>query len=65
MNEPFAMTVSQLNEYMKTLVDSSSVLSNVCIVGEISNFTNHYKTGHLYFSLKDEGALVKAVMFRT
>lgn len=65
MNEPFAMTVSQLNEYMKTLVDSSPVLSNVCIVGEISNFTNHYKTGHLYFTLKDENALVKAVMFRT
>ena len=65
MNEPFAMTVSQLNEYMKTLIDSSPVLSNVCIVGEISNFTNHYKTGHLYFTLKDENALVKAVMFRT
>lgn len=65
MNEPFAMTVSQLNEYVKTMFDSSPVLSNVCIVGEISNFTNHYKTGHLYFTLKDEGGLVKAVMFRT
>ena len=65
MDKPFAMSVSQLNEYMKTLIDSSPVLSNVCIVGEISNFTNHYKTGHLYFTLKDEGALVKAVMFRT
>ena len=65
MNEPFAMTVSQLNDYIKTIFDSSPVLSNVCIVGEISNFTNHYKTGHLYFTLKDENALVKAVMFRT
>ncbi len=65
MTEPFAMTVSQLNDYVKTLIDSSEVLSNICIVGEISNFTNHYKTGHLYFTLKDEGALVKAVMFRT
>lgn len=59
------MTVSQLNDYVKTLIDSSEVLSNVCIVGEISNFTNHYKTGHLYFTLKDENSLVKAVMFRT
>ncbi len=65
MDKPFAMTVSQLNDYLKALIDSSEVLSNVCIVGEISNFTNHYKTGHLYFTLKDEGALVKAVMFRT
>ena len=55
MDKPFAMTVSQLNDYVKALIDSSEVLSNVCIVGEISNFTNHYKTGHLYFTLKDEG----------
>ncbi len=62
---PLALTVSQLNECVKTLIDSSGLLSNVCVIGEISNFTNHYKTGHLYFTLKDETGLVKAVMFRT
>ncbi len=59
------LTVSQLNEYMKMLVDNDRMLGNVFVRGEISNFTNHYKTGHFYFSLKDEGALLRAVMFRT
>lgn len=59
------LSVSQLNEYLKMLVDSNTLLSNVLIRGEISNFTNHYKTGHFYFSLKDESALVRAVMFRS
>lgn len=58
------LTVSQLNDYMKLLVDNDSMLSSVFVRGEISNFTNHYKTGHFYFSLKDEGALLRAVMFR-
>ena len=58
------LTVSQLNDYMKMLVDNDRTLSNVYVRGEISNFTNHYKTGHFYFSLKDEGALLRAVMFR-
>lgn len=59
------LTVSQLNEYLRMLLDSNPVLGSVFVRGEISNFTNHYKTGHFYFSLKDEGALVRAVMFRT
>ena len=58
------ISVSELNEYMRMLLDSDPVLGSVFVRGEISNFTNHYKTGHFYFSLKDEGALVRAVMFR-
>lgn len=59
------LTVGELNEYIKMLMDGNGLLSDVLIRGEISNFTNHYKTGHFYFSLKDEAALVRAVMFRT
>ena len=47
------------------LLQEDAALTPVYVSGEISNFVNHYKSGHLYFSLKDENALVKAVMFRT
>ena len=59
------LSVGQLNEYLKMHMDSDPLLSNVLIRGEISNFTNHYKTGHFYFSLKDDSALIRAVMFRS
>ena len=59
------LTVSQLNEYIKMSMDSDELLASVYLRGEISNFTNHYKTGHFYFSLKDENAAVRAVMFRS
>ena len=58
------ITVSELNEYLKMLFEYDEILRNIYIKGEISNFTNHYKTGHFYFSLKDAGGSVRAVMFR-
>ncbi len=58
------ISVSELNEYIKLVLEHDELLMNVCVKGEISNFTNHYKTGHLYFSLKDAGGAVKTVMFR-
>lgn len=57
-----AVTVSQLNNYIKQKLDGDANLANVWVKGEISNFTNH-RSGHLYFSLKDEQSVVKAVMF--
>lgn len=59
------ISVSELNEYIKMLFEYDEILRNIYIKGEISNFTNHYKTGHFYFSLKDAGGAVRAVMFRS
>ena len=58
-------TVSQLNNYVKTMIDSDPCLTYIYVVGEISNFTNHYKTGHFYLTLKDSSCAIKAVMFRS
>ena len=63
MNERMTLSVTQLNEYIKMLLDGSPILSDICVKGEISNFVNH-RTGHFYFSLKDEGGVVRAVMFK-
>jgi exodeoxyribonuclease VII large subunit len=60
---PGALTVTQLNEYVKRIIDMTPQLSDVYVKGEISNFKNHYGTGHYYFTLKDEGGQLRAVMF--
>ena len=64
IDESRVLTVTKLNEYVKMLIDGNPVLGNVWVKGEISNLTCH-SSGHLYFSLKDEGARVAAVMFRS
>ncbi len=59
-----AFTVSELNNYVKTVFDSDRILSSVTVKGEISNFVNH-RSGHLYFSIKDTESQIRAVMFRS
>lgn len=62
---PAVLTVTQLNNYVKRLLDGDYSLNCVFMVGEISNFNNHYRTGHMYFTLKDENSAIKAVMFKS
>ncbi len=62
---PEALTVTQLNEFMKRMIEASPRLAGLYVKGEISNFKNHYATGHWYFTLKDEGSQIAAVMFRS
>lgn len=58
-----ALTVTQVNEYIRVMMDRDSLLGNVCVKGEISNY-KLYPSGHHYFTLKDEGAALKCVMFK-
>lgn len=62
-SNPPVVTVSQVNRVVSMLIKGDRRLADVCVRGEISNFTRHYKTGHLYFTLKDEQTQLKAVMF--
>lgn len=59
-----ALSVKQLNLYVKSLIEGDVRLSNVTVTGEISNFKNHYQSGHFYFTLKDNDASIRCVMFR-
>ena len=57
------LTITELNLYIKGLIERDSVLKKITVKGEISNF-KHHSSGHLYLSLKDDGGVIRAVMFR-
>lgn len=59
---PTVFSVTELNNYVKRILDNDENLKNVFVTGEISNFKNHY-SGHMYMTIKDEGGAIKAVMF--
>ena len=63
-NSKMILSVSQINEYIRALISRDEILSMVFVRGEISNLTFH-RTGHIYFTLKDEGSVIKSVMFRS
>ena len=58
------LSVTQINEYIRSLINQDEVLSMITVRGEISNLTIH-RSGHIYFTLKDEGSVLKAVLFRS
>lgn len=59
------LTVSQLNRYVASIIHEDSNLRTVFVRGEIANFTRNFRSGHCYFSVRDEEASVRAVMFRS
>lgn len=63
MISPTILTVTQLNSYAKSIIEQDVNLNNVFVVGEISNFVDHYRSGHLYMSIKDNQSVISAVMF--
>ncbi len=63
MDQSQTLTVSELTKYVKDLLDADAVLQQVIVRGEVSNFT-HHRSGHLYFSLKDDRSQIRCVCFR-
>ena len=57
-------SVTEINTYIKMVLDESTILRDIVIEGEITNFKAHY-TGHLYFTLKDEKSVIKCIMFKS
>ena len=57
------LTITQINEYIRSMMDGDRLLMNVAIKGEISNY-KVYPSGHHYFTLKDDGATLKCVLFK-
>jgi len=67
MNEPTnnnVISVKELNNCIKFLFDNTPILHNIAVHGEISNYTGVNRSGHIYFSLKDEDSIIRAVMFK-
>ena len=62
--DAMAVSVTDLNLYIKEKIAGDEALNAVVVKGEISNFKNHY-TGHLYFTLKDDKSLIKCIMFKS
>lgn len=58
------VTVSELTNYIKGKLEGDQILRNIWVKGEISNF-RHHSSGHMYFTLKDEGSALKAIMFKS
>ena len=63
MPDFFTVTVSQVTRRLSMIVKGDKALSDVYVAGEISNFTLHKASGHMYFTLKDETSSIKCVMF--
>ena len=64
MRERQALSVTQVNLYIKEIMNRDDVLTDVLVKGELSNFKAH-SSGHMYMSLKDETGVMRAVMFRS
>ena len=63
IQKPRVISVSQINFYIKSIIENDGSLQFVLVTGEISNLTVHQRSGHIYLSLKDSNSVISAVMF--